>query len=114
MLEKRIVLERVLRAFDVDILERVGRQLVVHDVLWRHAEKTGAGDAEKAVDMCRVARADLERAVDVGDSVGVAVHKGVDRQIALIREASDESARRACRHAGHGNENATLYGGRAA
>ena len=105
-LEERVVLERVFRAFDVDIEQRVGGQIVIDDVLGRDAEIVCLGDAEELGDVSGVARTDLQGAVDVGDPVGIAVDERVDGDLALIRELSNESARGAGRDAGHRNQDA--------
>src|SRR3990172_1545936 len=51
-LEEGVVLEGVLRALHVHVLEGVGRELVVHDVLGRDAEEARARDAQELVHVC--------------------------------------------------------------
>ena len=104
--DEGVVLERVLGALDVDLLQRMGREVVVEDVLGGHAEEPRPGNAEELVDVGGVTRADLERPVDVGDAVRIAVDERVHRQVALVREPPHEPARRPGRHAGHRHQDA--------
>ena len=107
-LEEGVVLQRVLRALHVHLLELVRRVLEVEvdDVLWRHAQEACLGNAEEAVDVGRVPRADLQRPIDVRDAVGVAVHEAVDRQLLVVGQAPDEASGCSRRDAAHGDEDA--------
>ena len=107
-LEERVVLESVLGALDVDLLQVVGRilQLEVEDVLGGDAQVLRLRHAEELVDVGRVARADLQRAVDVRDAVGVTVHEAVDRDLIRVRQATDEAARGARRDTAHLDQDA--------
>src|SRR5678816_1051101 len=81
MLEERIVLDGVAGALDVNVLERMGGQLVIDDVLRRDAQKCRLRHAEELIQVRRVAGSDLQSAVDVGYPVRVSVHEDVDRDL---------------------------------
>ena len=107
-LEEGVVLERVFGALDVDRLERVRCvfEFEVEDVLGGDAQELRLGDAEEAVDVGRVARSDLQRAVDVRDAVGVAVDEAVGGQLLFFREAAHEAPLGPGRHPAHRDQNA--------
>jgi hypothetical protein len=107
-LEEGVVLERVLGALDVDGLQLVRgiHELVVDDVLRRHPQEARLRHGEEAADVGRVAGPHLQRAVDVGEGVGIAVGEGVDGQLVAVREPADEPARGPGGHAGHLDQDA--------
>ena len=55
MLNKRIVLQGVLGAFDVNGLEGMGGQFVIDNILGGDAKITGSGDAKVLIQMSCVA-----------------------------------------------------------
>ena len=68
--------------------------------------KRARGTQKKRLMMGGVAGADLERAVDVGEAVRVAVDETVDRQVLLVRQEPHEAPRGARRHAAHLDDDA--------
>ena len=81
-------------------------QAEVDDVLRRDAQKPRARHAEEAVDMSGVSGARLQRPVDVGEAVRVAVDEAIDRQIVLVGQETNEAPRRAGRHPSHLDDDA--------
>jgi hypothetical protein len=92
--DERIVLESVVGALYVHVLQGMARQLVLDDVLERDAQKAGMRHAEKFVQVSGVAGADLERPVNVEVPVGIAVGKDLHGQPVLVRQQTDEPAAR--------------------
>ena len=64
------------------------------------------GNAEELVEMRCVARAHLERAIDVSVAVGIAVDEHVHRELLLVAQTADEAAAGAGGNAAHADENA--------
>ena len=108
-LEERVVLQRVLGPLDVHLLQGVCGQIVVLDVLRRDAEERDVRHTKELVYVGGVARADLQRAIDVGDAVRVAIDEGVDRQLALVGEAAHEAACGSRGYPGHGDQDAVRF-----
>ena len=104
--DERIVLDGIPRPLDVDILQRMGRQLVVDDVLRRDAQERGLGHAEELVQMRGISGADLEGPVDIGDAVRIAVDKDIDRDLLEIGQPADEAAAGPGRDSSHADQDA--------
>ena len=98
-----IVAQRVLRALDVALGERMCGVLKaeVDNVLRGDTEETRSRYAEETTDVGRIARTDLERAVDVGKTIRIAIDETINRQVLLVGQEADKSAGRARRHAAH-------------
>ena len=79
----------------------------VDDVLRRDAEETRPRHAQEAVDVGCIAGADLERAVDIGKAVRVAIDEAVDRQVLLVGQQADEAPRGAGRYPAHLDDDAS-------
>ena len=60
-------------------------------ILRRDAQKTRLRHAQEAVDVSGIAGAYLERAINVGKAIGVAIDKTVDRQVPLVGKQADEA-----------------------
>ena len=107
-LEEWIVFKRVFGALDVDLLERMGGELVVDDVLWRHTEKARVWDTEKLRQMGGVARAHLEGSVDIRNPVRITIDKCVHRDLAIVGQLPNETSRRARGNPGQRNQYAVI------
>ena len=79
----------------------------VDDILWRDAQETRPRHAQEAVDVSRIAGAYLERAVNIGKAVGVAIDEAVDRQVLLVGKQADEAPRGAGRDPAHLDDDAS-------
>ena len=91
-LEEGVILKRISRSFDVHVVKRMGGKVVVDDVLWRHPEKSRLRNAEKLRQVGGIPGPDLKSPIDIGNSVGVAVDKRVDGNLAFVRKFSDEAS----------------------
>jgi hypothetical protein len=107
-LEEGVVFERILCSLDVHRLQRVGRilEFEVDDVLGSHTQKLSLGHAKEAIDVRGVAGTNLERAVDVGDSVRITVDKAVDGDLFGVSQQSYEAPRCARGHTTHFDQDA--------
>ena len=76
-------------------------------ILWGDAQKTCLRHAQEAVDVSCIARAYFERAVDIGEAVGVAVDEAVDRQVLLVGKQADEAPCGAGRDPAHLDDDAS-------
>src|ERR1017187_4136480 len=61
---------------------------------------------KEAVDVRRVAGTHLERAVDIGKAVGVAIDEAIDWQVLLVGQEADKAPGRAGRNPAHLDDNA--------
>ena len=100
-----VIFEGVFGPLDVDIVELMGRifEFIVDDVLGSQAQIMSLGHAEEAIDMGSVAGADLERAVDIGHPVGVAIGEGINGDALFVGETSDKSPGRTGGDPAHGD-----------
>src|SRR3990172_6498983 len=99
-----VVLQGVLGTLDVHLLQGMGGELVIYDVLRGNAQIPCGGDTEIFIYMGGVPGAYLEGTVYVANTVGVAVHKGIDRYLLLFGEPSDKATAGPGGHSTHGDQ----------
>src|SRR4030095_14488233 len=104
-----IIFHGVTGPFEVHILQRMGRELVIDDVLRRDPQEACLGHTEELIEVSGISRTDLESAVDIGDSVRVAIDKYIDRDFLEIRQAPDEAAAGARGHTAHAHQDAAGF-----